>query len=196
MDEKYTAKWHDVEDIIGAVKGLVFDTDLDHMHIVLYSGCPTNFNWEEPAKNKEVFIRRGSNPSVNKSGEMVQKTMNDKERKSHVLPFPCCMTRASPLGRCTPETIIPGKVNNVNGVKPKHEDDTREICFAIGQGARKVHAYKRTYRIPLLMKEEIEFSRKLLQDNSVPVVTPIGHIIPRDHAWEQASDACKRPGGG
>ena len=28
------------------------------------------------------------------------------------------------------------------------------------------------------MKEEIEFLRKLLQDDSVPLVTPIGHITP------------------
>ncbi len=41
--------------------------------------------------------------------------------------------------------------------KPKHEDDTREIYFAIGQAARKVRACKRTYRIPLLMKEETIF---------------------------------------
>ena len=38
--------------------------------------------------------------------------------------------------------------------------------------------------------------RKLLQDNSIQLVTPIGHIIPRDHLWEQAADACKRSGGG
>ena len=65
--------------------------------------------------------------------------------------------------------------------KPKHEDDTREMCVAIGQAARKVHACKRTYIFSLSMKEEIDFLGKLLQGDSVPLVTPIGHIIPRDH---------------
>ena len=92
-------------------------TDLDHMRRILDSGCPTDFNWEEPTENKEVFICRGNNPSVHKSVKIVKKTMNDKERKSHVLPFPRWVARASPLGRCTPQTIIPGKVNNVTGVK-------------------------------------------------------------------------------
>ena len=65
MDEEYTAKWRDVKGIIGAVKGLVSETDLDHMCIILDSGCPTKFNWKEPTQNKEVFICRGNNLSVN-----------------------------------------------------------------------------------------------------------------------------------
>ena len=32
---EYTAKWRDVESILSAVKGLVSDTDLDHMHRIL-----------------------------------------------------------------------------------------------------------------------------------------------------------------
>ena len=80
--------------------------------------------------------------------------------------------------------------------KPEHEDDTQEICFAIGQAARKVHACRRKYRIPLSMKEEIESLRKLLQADNVPLVTSIGHIIPRDHAWEQAAATCTSSGGG
>ena len=49
------------------------------------------------------------------------------------------------------------KLIKKSNCKPKYDDDTREICFAIGQAARKVHACNRTYRIPLLMKEEIDF---------------------------------------
>ena len=117
LDGKYTTKKHDVEGINGAMKGLVSDTDLDHIHIILDGECPAKFNWEEPAENKEVFIHRGNNPSVNKNVEIFQKTMNDEERKSHVLSFPRWMVKAYPLGRCTPHTIIPVKVNNITGVK-------------------------------------------------------------------------------
>ena len=97
LDGEYTAKWRDVEGIIWAVKGLVSHTDLNHMRRILDSGCPANCNWEEPAENKELFIHRGNNPSVDKNAEIVQKTMTDKERKSHVLTFPRWMVRASPL---------------------------------------------------------------------------------------------------
>ena len=101
------------------MKGLVSHTDLDHMCRILDSGCPANLKWEEPAKNKEVFILRGNNSSADKNVEIVKKTMNDEERKSHVHPFPHLMVRASPLERCTTQTIIPGRVNNVTGVKKK-----------------------------------------------------------------------------
>ena len=87
LDGEYTSTLRDVEGIIGGMKGLVSDTDLNHMHIILDSGCPSEFNWEESAKNKEVSICRGSNPSVNNNLGIVHKTMNDRERKNHVLPF-------------------------------------------------------------------------------------------------------------
>ena len=117
MDGEYTVKGRDAEGIIGDVKYVVSDTYLNHLRRILDSGCPAKFNWEEPAENKEVFIHRGNNPSVNKNVEIFQKTMNDEERKSHVLSFPRWMVKAYPLGRCTPHTIIPVKVNNITGVK-------------------------------------------------------------------------------
>jgi hypothetical protein len=66
---EYTAKWRDVEATRGAVRGLVSEVDLDHMRCILGHGCPAKFNWEESAKNKEAFIRRGNNPSVKKKHE-------------------------------------------------------------------------------------------------------------------------------
>ena len=78
------------------MRGLDSEVDLDPMRRILDHGCPAEFNWEEPAENKEVFIRRGNNPSVKKNMDVVHKTMNDKERKSHVIPFPRWVVRASP----------------------------------------------------------------------------------------------------
>ena len=34
---EYTTKWRDIETIFGAVEGLVSDTDLEHMHILVDS---------------------------------------------------------------------------------------------------------------------------------------------------------------
>ena len=136
MGGEYTAKWRDIDSIIGAVKGLVSPEDLKHMHRILDSGCPAKFIWEESADNKEVFIRRGNNPSVDKNPEIVNKTVNDKEGKSHVLPFPRYLLRASPYGRCTPQTIIPGKLNAVTGEKKKSR-----LCW---DGTTKVHWWETT----------------------------------------------------
>jgi hypothetical protein len=70
---EYTAKWRDIESIIGSRTGLVSSTDLNHIHRIIDSGCPAEFNWEEPVKNKEVFICRGNNPSVGKNVEIVKR---------------------------------------------------------------------------------------------------------------------------
>jgi len=80
--------------------------------------------------------------------------------------------------------------------RPEHQEDAREINFAIGQAARMVHASRRKYRMPKSLKEEIAFMRRLLMDETIELSTPIGHIVPRDPRWEQAADSCKRSGGG
>ena len=71
--------------------------------------------------------------------------------------------------------------------KPEHHEDAREIRFAIGQAARLVHASKRKYRMPKSLKEEIEFMRRLLMDESIELSTPFGHIVTRDPQWQQAA---------
>ena len=70
---EYLAKWRDTEAIIAAVQGLISDEDVAHMRRILDVGCPAKFNWEEPAENKEAFIRRGNNPSVEKNKPVVNK---------------------------------------------------------------------------------------------------------------------------
>ena len=45
---EYTAKWRDVESIIGAVEGLVSKADIEHTKHFLETGCPASLNWEEP----------------------------------------------------------------------------------------------------------------------------------------------------
>ena len=65
------AKRRDIKGIMGAVKGLVSDTDIGHIHHIPTLGCPAEFNWEEPAEKKEIFICRGKNPSLDKNMEIV-----------------------------------------------------------------------------------------------------------------------------
>ena len=67
---KYLAKWRDTEAIIAAVQGLILDEDVAHMRRVLDVGCPAKFNWEESAENKEAFLRRGNNSSVEKTSQL------------------------------------------------------------------------------------------------------------------------------
>ena len=50
--------------------------------------------------------------------------------------------------------------------------------------------------MPLSLKEVISSTRRILMDNDVHLSTPLGHIVPRDFKWVQATDSCKRSGGG
>ena len=63
--------------------------------------------------------------------------------------------------------------------RPKHEEDAREINFAIGQAAHMVHACGRTYIMPSSTSEEIAYITKLLRSDIV-LASHIGHIVPRD----------------
>ena len=80
--------------------------------------------------------------------------------------------------------------------KARREEDNREINFAVGQAVKKAPSCKRKYRIVLSMREEIQFLRKILTDDTVTLATSLGHIVPRNHKWEQAADSCKRSRGG
>jgi hypothetical protein len=68
--------------------------------------------------------------------KVVRKTMNDKERKSHVIPFSRWVVRASPNARHTSQTIIPGKVNPITEEKKK-----ARLCW---DGTTKVNWWETT----------------------------------------------------
>ena len=104
---------------MGGVKGLVLESDLGHLRRILTLGCPAEFNWEKIAENKEISIRRGNNPSVDKNIEMVEKTLYTEERNNHVVPFLMFLSQTSSVARCATQTIIPGKVNKVDPEKAR-----------------------------------------------------------------------------
>ena len=79
---------------------------------------------------------------------------------------------------------------------PTNDDDVREINFAMKQAARAKHHSRHRYWLPVSLKEEIIFLHKILQDDTVHLSTPIGHMVPRDHSFETAGDSCKMYGGG
>ena len=64
--------------------------------------------------------------------------------------------------------------------RASNKQDAREINFAVGQAARKIHVYGQKYRMPESLKEEISFMRKILMDNDFHLGTPLGHIVPCD----------------
>ena len=82
-----TAESRNVKQVPQACKPHSTPEDLEHIRWALTRGCPAEFNWEEPAENKEAFIRRGNAPDVTLDNPDVMKTMNKEKRNSHVMCF-------------------------------------------------------------------------------------------------------------
>ena len=75
-------------------------------------------------------------------------------------------------------------------------DEAREIRFAIKKASQQVHRCTRRYWICKSLREEIAFVTRLMNDFTIPLATPIGHIVPRTHDFVAAGDACPEGGGG
>lgn len=81
-------------------------------------------------------------------------------------------------------------------LKPSTDDDKREVAFAIQQSAQLLHKVDVRYRIPISLREELDYISTLLADDSIQLTTHIGHIVPRTYSFEAAADSCKFAGGG
>ena len=88
LSGEYTAAWRDVDAIMAAINEHVSPDDKNHIWRILTRGCPANLVWEEEAKNKETFIRRGNNPTIKANWKTVTKTLNKEERNHHIMSFP------------------------------------------------------------------------------------------------------------
>lgn len=113
LGNEYTAKWRDADEIVSHVEGLVSTSDLVHMQRILTVGCPAEFNWEEPAANKEVFVRRAASAPLARHMAIVDKALNKEERNSHIIPFPRYLVRASPVAHHVPQCIITRMVRRI-----------------------------------------------------------------------------------
>ncbi len=72
----------------------------------------------------------------------------------------------------------------------------REINFALSQSSKKVHSCPEKYRIPPLLRAELEYIKRILVDITISLHTPIAAIVPRDFKHTMWADSCKQSGGG
>ena len=76
------------------------------------------------------------------------------------------------------------------------DTDRREVTFAASKVAKAKHGCKQMYRIPVSLAAEIVFLTELMADSTIPLSTPIGHLVPRDDLFSMWADSCKTSGGG
>ena len=146
MAAEYTADWRDTEAILEAVKDLISDADYEHMKRILEFGCPAEFNWDEPAENKMIFLRRGNHPSIKTHMPIVTKTLNKEERNSHVVPFPRYFVFFSPYARTTPQTVV----------NPNHPDKKARLCWD-GTTIANPHEISMNQVTPTVNEAEVTF---------------------------------------
>ena len=106
LSGQYTAAWGNIDASMATIDEHVSASDQDHIWRILTKGCPNKLVWEEEAKNKETFVRRGNNPSIRAHWKAVKKTLNKEEKNHHIMSFPRWMCRGSTYGRATTQTVI------------------------------------------------------------------------------------------
>ena len=111
---EYTGEWRDADKVVAEVKPYVSAEDCRHIHRLLTTGAPYEFDWDEPTANKESFLRQGNSKTVSQHHDAMEKAMVKETRLHHVIPFRGWTAWASPFARATPQTI-----NMKNPEKPR-----------------------------------------------------------------------------
>ncbi len=88
------------------VKDHISPEDLAHIKQILLDSCPEELTFKEPLSNKMEMISRGS---FNDNPEIVKKTMNKKDRYSHVIPLDILICLLLPYLRHTTQTMVTKK---------------------------------------------------------------------------------------
>ena len=127
LDEEYAEAWHQPYKILDAARPFVSPTILISTERIITRECPSCFHWEEPAWNKEAFLRRDNNPSVNQHMDVDIKTLNKEEISFHVMVFIKCVVVFPVLANVVPHQML---------VKPNKKPRL------IWDGKTKTHAHK------------------------------------------------------
>jgi hypothetical protein len=91
-------------------------TDIKHISWILTNGCPSYINFEEASDMKSFIIKKGNQATFKMYPETVTKTMNKKDKHSHLLPMKLWVLHFLPWSRHTAQGILikPGKNPRVN----------------------------------------------------------------------------------
>ena len=60
----------------------------------------------------------------------------------------------------------------------------------------KKYCCTQVFGMPVSLEEEINFITIILVDDSIKLLTPMVHIVERNHVYELAADSCRRSVGG
>jgi hypothetical protein len=95
---EYVGEKRDVNQILSNVSPFIDETDAAHIKRILTQGCPSKLSIEETLAMKASIIQKGNQATFKLHPAAVIKTMNKKDRHSHLLPIKRWVLHFSP--RC------------------------------------------------------------------------------------------------
>ncbi len=106
LSGEYTGQYRDVRHSLDAVRDHVNTDDYNHIMRILMDGCPAQLTFKEPLSNKLEFISRGNSKNFIVNPKLVPKTMNNKDRYSHLVPMDPILCKFSPFLCHTTQSIV------------------------------------------------------------------------------------------
>ena len=108
LGREYTADWRlgYWEDLPDELKGLIPDSDLDHIWRILYGEVPSELNYHESATIKRHFLEATDHPSLSIYPKVMTKAINKEEHHPHVIPVNDWIVWMSLVCHHVPQMII------------------------------------------------------------------------------------------
>jgi hypothetical protein len=106
LSGEYTGQHWGIRHTLDAIQDHVTSDDYSHIKRILFDGYPAQLTFEEPSSNKLKFISRGNSKSFVENPQLVQKTMNNEDHYSHLVPMDLLLCKLSPYLRHTTQSIV------------------------------------------------------------------------------------------
>ena len=109
---EYTGAYCDIEQLKEILTPHVPVDDMNQIIRILTSGCPADFALDKSAASKALMIKRGNQKNFVMNEEMVRKTVNRKDRFSHLIPLPPWILYCSPYCHHNSQGIVKAEKND------------------------------------------------------------------------------------
>lgn len=106
MNHEYVLANLDREAVLSNIKDIASPEDYAQITRILYDGCPAQFNFDEPNKDRLTWFDRGNQPSYTQNPKIATKTLNKEDKKSHLVPIYQEVALFSPYCRHTPQGMV------------------------------------------------------------------------------------------
>ncbi len=103
---KYIGENRNVPQILRNVLSHVDESDAAHIKRILTQGCPSRLSFKETSEMKAYIFKKGNQAMFKMYPDIVTKTMNKEDRRSHLLPVKLWVLHLSPWCHHTAQGML------------------------------------------------------------------------------------------